>query len=59
MARAFALVQGRDYVLPEDLKRLAEPVLAHRLVLDTQSRYSGTDKSTVIQDLIDRVPIPR
>ena len=59
MARAFALIQGRDYVLPEDLKRLAEPVLAHRLVLDTQSRYSGADKSTVIQDLIDRVPIPR
>ena len=59
MARAYALVQGRDYVLPEDLKRLAEPVLAHRLVLDTQSRYSGTDKSTVIQHLIDRVPVPR
>jgi MoxR-like ATPase len=59
MARAFALIQGRDYVLPEDLKRLAEPVLAHRLVLDTQSRYSGADKSTVIQDLIDSVPIPR
>ncbi len=59
MARAYALIQGRDYVLPEDLKRLAEPVLAHRLVLDTQSRYSGTDKSTVIHDLIDRVPIPR
>ena len=59
MARAYALIQGRDYVLPEDLKRLAEPVLAHRLVLDTQSRYSGTDKSTVIHDLLGRVPIPR
>lgn len=59
IARAYAMIQGRDFVLPEDLKRLAEPVLAHRLVLDTQSRYSGTDKSTVIHDLIDRVPIPR
>lgn len=59
MARAYALMRGRDYVIPEDLKRLAEPVLAHRLVLDTQSRYAGTDKVTVIQDLIDRVPVPR
>ena len=59
MARAYALIEGRDYVLPEDIKRLAKPVLAHRLVLDTQSRYSGTDKSTVIDDLLDSVPVPR
>jgi MoxR-like ATPase len=59
MARAYALMRGRDYVLPEDLKQLAEPVLAHRLVLDTQSRYAGTDKITLIQDLIDQVPVPR
>jgi len=59
MARAHALAQGRDYVVPEDLKRLAEPVLAHRLVLDTQARYSGADKRSVIADIINRVPVPR
>ena len=59
MARAYALLHGRDYVLPEDVKRLAEPVLAHRLVLDTRARYSATDKRTVIADLLGRVPVPR
>lgn len=59
MSRAMALVRGRDYVLPEDVKRLAEPVLAHRLVLDSQSRYAGTDRSSVIHEVIDRVPVPR
>ena len=59
MARAHALLRGRDYVLPEDIKRLAEPVLAHRLVLDTRAKYSGTDKQTVIADIVGRVPVPR
>lgn len=59
MAAATALMHGRDYVLPEDLKQLAEPVLAHRLVLDTQSRYAGMDKATVVRDVVDRVPVPR
>jgi MoxR-like ATPase len=59
MARARALLNGRDYVLPEDLKSLAEPVLAHRLVLDTRARYSGADKRTIIADIMGKVPVPR
>ncbi len=59
MVRAHALMQGRDYVLPEDVKRLAEPVLAHRLVLDTRARYSGTDKQAVIEEIVGKVPVPR
>jgi MoxR-like ATPase len=59
MARAYAFMRGRDYVLPEDLKRLAEPVLAHRLVLDTRARYSGTDKRALLADIVQRVPVPR
>jgi MoxR-like ATPase len=59
MARAYAFLRGRDYVLPEDLKRLAEPVLAHRLVLDTRARYSGTDKRALLADIVQRVPVPR
>ena len=58
MARAHALLRGRDYVLPEDIKRLAEPVLAHRLVLDTRAKYSGTDKQTVIAGYRRQVPSP-
>jgi MoxR-like ATPase len=59
MARARALMQGRDYVLPEDLKVLAVPVLAHRLVLDTRARYAGADKRVLTKDLVGSVPVPR
>jgi MoxR-like ATPase len=59
MVRAQALMRGRDYVLPEDVKRLAEPVLAHRLVLDTRAKYSGTDKQSVIEGIVGKLPVPR
>jgi len=59
MARARALLDGRDFVVPEDLKQLAEPVLAHRLVLDARSRYAGTDKRAVLAEIVSKVPVPR
>lgn len=59
MARARALAQGRDFVLPEDLKALAVPVLTHRLVLDTRARYAGTDKQALTRELVASVPVPR
>jgi len=57
-AQARALVQGRDYVLPDDIKALAEPVLAHRLIIrmiDTSHDKSGR---TVIKELLDTIPVP-
>jgi MoxR-like ATPase len=59
MARARALANGRDFVLPEDLKALAVPVLTHRLVLDTRARYAGTDKQALTRELVSAVPLPR
>jgi len=59
VARARALMQGRDYVLPEDLKALAVPVLAHRLVLDTRAKYAGADKRSLAKELVAAVPVPR
>lgn len=59
LARARALFQGRDYVLPDDLKALAVPALAHRLVLDTRARYAGADRATLIEDIVSRTPLPR
>lgn len=59
LARARALLRGRDYVLPDDLKALAVPALAHRLVLDTRARYAGADKSGVIDDVVAQTPLPR
>ncbi|MBI5546635.1 MAG: MoxR family ATPase [Deltaproteobacteria bacterium] len=59
MAQARALLKGRDYVLPEDLKALAVPVLAHRLVLDTRAKYAGTDRRELMTELAGTVPLPR
>jgi MoxR-like ATPase len=59
MARARALQQGRDFVLPEDLKVLAPYVLAHRLVLDTRARYAGQGKAALVAELVAQVAVPR
>lgn len=59
IARALALIRGRRFVLPDDVKRLADPVLSHRLVLDTRAKYAGTEKSSVINEIVSAVPVPR
>ncbi len=59
MARAHALAAGRDYVLPEDVKDLAVPVLAHRLILDAKARYGGTPRVQVITEILATIPVPR
>lgn len=57
-AKALALVAGREYVLPDDIKRLAGPVLAHRLTLSTQARMSNVSADEVIQQILNSVEIP-
>ena len=57
-SQAWACMAGRDYVLPEDVKFLAPRVLSHRLVLDNKTRYSGTEKSAVLAEVLDRVNVP-
>jgi MoxR-like ATPase len=59
VARARALLLGRDYVVPDDLKALAGPVLAHRLVLDARARYAGADKRALVEEVLATVPVPR
>jgi MoxR-like ATPase len=56
--QALALLQGRDYVLPDDIKELAEPVIAHRLVLTAAARMQGIDGPRVVQQLTDAVEVP-
>jgi MoxR-like ATPase len=57
MTQAHAFVAGRDYAIPEDLKAVAVPVLAHRLGLDTKARYSGILKEDVVREVLDRVSV--
>ncbi|HEV7216617.1 MAG TPA: MoxR family ATPase [Chloroflexota bacterium] len=57
-AQARALLSGRRYVLPDDIKTLAAPVLAHRLVLRTQTRLRGRNAAQIISDLLATIPTP-
>lgn len=57
-AKTFAALQGRHYVIPDDVKALAEPVLAHRLVLDPESEFDGVTSTSVIAQLVVETPPP-
>ena len=56
-AKTFAASNGRHYVIPDDVKVLAEPVLAHRLILDPEAEFDGVTAASVIgQILIETSP---
>jgi MoxR-like ATPase len=56
-SRALAAVRGRDYVLPDDVKELAVPVVAHRLVLSPEGRLRGIGSGQVVTDILSMVPV--
>ena len=58
-SRAWALLQGRDYVIPDDAKRLAQPTLRHRLVLAPGAEIEGASAESALQQVLDQVPAPR
>jgi len=57
-AQAYAAVRGRTYVLPDDLKRLAVPVLAHRLILRPETRARRVTAAMVIEEILSKTPVP-
>lgn len=57
-AQAAAFAQRRDHVIPDDVQRMARPVLAHRIVLTPKARYSGIHRRNVIADVIEGVAVP-
>jgi MoxR-like ATPase len=59
VARAFAATDGRSYVTPEDVKVLAEPVLAHRISLTAEAAMRGTTAAQVVADVLGSVDVPR
>jgi len=58
-ARATAALDGRDYVLPDDIQALAVPVLAHRLLPTAETQLSRRTAEQIVLDLVARLPIPR
>ena len=57
-AQATAFSQGRDFVLPDDVQRLAPHVLAHRVMLTSKAKYGGSAKTDVIADIIEATEVP-
>jgi MoxR-like ATPase len=58
VAKARALVSGRDYVEPDDIKIVAPTVLAHRLILAPEARSSGLDAEDLVRSVLERTPVP-
>lgn len=56
--QARAVLAGRNFVLPDDVKALAGPVLAHRLVTDTSARLRGLTGASLIAEILNEVPVP-
>jgi MoxR-like ATPase len=56
--RAVAALEGRDYVLPDDLQNLAVPVLAHRIIPTAESQLSRRTTDAVVADIVRRLPVP-
>jgi MoxR-like ATPase len=57
-AQALALLDGFEFVTPDVIKELAVPVIAHRLSLEAQTKFSGIEAATLVQELVDNIPVP-
>lgn len=56
--QVYALLQGREYVIPDDVKAMAKPVLGHRLILAQTLRVKGNQVDAVLEDVFNQVPVP-
>ncbi|MDZ7734032.1 MAG: MoxR family ATPase [Acidimicrobiia bacterium] len=58
VARALAASRGRAYVTPDDLKELAEPVLAHRLIVTPEAQLQGIRAADALHECVASIPVP-
>ncbi|MFT4175918.1 MAG: MoxR family ATPase [Luteolibacter sp.] len=58
IAQALALLEGQEFVAPEQIQNVAVDVIAHRLVLTPEAKYSGTTARQIVADLIAEIPVP-
>jgi MoxR-like ATPase len=58
VAKARALADGREFLQPDDVKAIAEPVLAHRLILSPEARSAGLTGGEIVRDALDKTPVP-
>lgn len=58
VGRAVAALEGRDFLLPDDVQEVAVPALAHRLVLRPEAWAQGVDERAIVSDCLSEVPVP-
>jgi MoxR-like ATPase len=58
VAKAHAVLRGREYVIPADVKDVAADVLAHRVILAADARTGGVDAADLIREAVARTPVP-
>ncbi|MGC9153768.1 MAG: AAA family ATPase [Vulcanisaeta sp.] len=59
MGRAMAVLEGRDYVIPDDIKRVAIEVLGHRVVLKPEVSLEGVNGEDVVREYLEKLPVPK
>jgi MoxR-like ATPase len=57
-AQAWAAIHGRDFVIPDDVKKLAPHVLCHRMIVAPQAQLRGRTSEELVAELVDAVPVP-
>lgn len=57
-SKALALINGRSYVLPDDVKRVAKPVLRHRILLKPEAEFEGVSTDKIVEDILEKIPVP-
>jgi len=57
-AQALALTEGREFVVPEDVREMAVPVIAHRMVAEPQARFAGVTTAGIVEEILTKVPSP-
>jgi MoxR-like ATPase len=58
IAKALAMFDGIEFVTPEHIQEIAVPVVAHRMVMDPQARFSGSTPEAVVEDILKTIPVP-
>lgn len=58
-SKAFAAIQGRDFVTPEDIKSMAKPVIRHRVIITPEKEMEGLSSDEITQQIIDKIEVPR
>jgi MoxR-like ATPase len=57
-AQALALSEGREFVIPEDVREMSVPVIAHRMVIEPQARFAGVTTAGLVEEILAKVPMP-